>query len=76
METARDGARGSHNMASFHNVRPFEPSASAEGFRTSWISSSAAGLFHAAARTASAHAELAMLQGNHAAHSVIPGGAA
>ena len=55
-------------MASFQNVRLYEPSAYAEGFGTFSISSSAAGRLHAAARTASAHSELATLQGNHAVH--------
>jgi hypothetical protein len=56
-------------MASFQNVRQYEPSASAGGFGTFSISSSDAGLFHAAARTASAPSELATLQGNHAVQS-------
>jgi hypothetical protein len=56
-------------MASFQNVRHYEPSAYAGGFGTFSISPSDAGLFHAAARTATAPSELATLQGNHAVHS-------
>lgn len=66
-------------MASFHNVRYCEPSAYAEGLSAFRFSSAAAGQFHAAARTASAHSELATLPGNHAVqHSTpaLPTGAA
>jgi hypothetical protein len=59
-------------MASFPNVWHHMPSAYAEGFRTFSSSSSAAGLLHAAARTASAQSELATLQGNHAVQHATP----
>ncbi len=56
-------------MASFQNVRDYEPSAYAEGFSTFSSSLPDRGLFHAAARTASAHSELATLRGPDAVHS-------
>jgi hypothetical protein len=56
-------------MASYQNVRHCEPSAYAGGFGAFSFSSSLAGLFHAAARTASAQSELATLPGNHAVQS-------
>lgn len=56
-------------MASFQTVRRvYLPSAYAEGFRAFWASPTA-GLLHAAVGTATAHFELATLQGNHEVHS-------